>query len=84
MKVFASDLAKAIGAGAISVQLRAYAGDAWDTSPDACRLSMDRALSIRQLLISGRLREDQINILAMGGITDEEYPDRVDIYVQTK
>ena len=84
IKLLADDLSNAIREGAKGVQLRGYGGDAWDLSPGACKLSLDRAMAIRQLLIDDGVKENTIEVVAMGGATDLGEPDRVDIYVWTK
>jgi hypothetical protein len=84
IKLLAGDLANAIEAGASGVQIRAYGGDSWDVSSAACKLSMERGLAIRQLLVDNGVKENQISVLAMGGNAGELEPDRVDLYVQTK
>lgn len=63
------------------VQLEAYGGAPGDKSSDARRLSLKRALVVRQLLIEDGVPSERIDVRAMGGIDDSGSPDRVDVFV---
>jgi len=75
-------LNSALAAGATRVQVVAYGGARGDKSSDARRLSLKRALIIRQLLIDGGVPSDRIDVRAMGGANDDEPADRVDIFTK--
>jgi outer membrane protein OmpA-like peptidoglycan-associated protein len=77
----ASELNTLLGAGAQRVQLEAYGGSPGDKSSDARRLSLKRALVIRQILIEDGVPSERIDVRAMGGIDDNGAPDRVDVFV---
>jgi outer membrane protein OmpA-like peptidoglycan-associated protein len=80
MRALASDLNTLISAGATRVQLDAYGGAPHDKSSDARRISLKRALAVRQLLIEDGVSPDVIDVRAMGG-SDIGAPDRVDIFI---
>jgi outer membrane protein OmpA-like peptidoglycan-associated protein len=82
MRTVAADLSTLLGAGAQRVQLDAYGGAPGDKGSDARRLSLKRALGIRQLLIEDGIPSEKIDVRAMGGIDDNGAPDRVDILVR--
>ncbi|HWA30764.1 MAG TPA: OmpA family protein [Rhizomicrobium sp.] len=77
----ASQLSSLLTASAGRVQLDAYGGKPGDKGSDARRLSLKRALVIRQILIEDGIPSDRIDVRAMGGIDDNGAPDRVDVYV---
>jgi outer membrane protein OmpA-like peptidoglycan-associated protein len=82
IRLLAGDLNSAIEAGAARIQLEAFGGSPGDKSSDARRISLKRALAIRQLLIDNGVPSNRIDVRAMGGITDNGNPDRVDIYIR--
>lgn len=82
IKLLAGDLNSALEAGATQIQLQAFGGSPGDKSSDARRISLKRALAIRQLLIDNGVPSNKIITKAMGGATDKGEPDRVDIYVR--
>jgi outer membrane protein OmpA-like peptidoglycan-associated protein len=82
IKLLAGDLNSALDAGATQIQLQAFGGSPGDKSSEARRISLRRALAIRQLLIDNGVPSNKIITKAMGGITDKGEPDRVDIYVR--
>lgn len=82
IKLLAGDLNSALEAGATQIQLMAFGGAAGDKGSDAKRISLKRALAIRQLLIDNGVPSNKIITKAMGGATDNGEPDRVDIYVR--
>jgi outer membrane protein OmpA-like peptidoglycan-associated protein len=83
IKLLAGDLNSALEAGATQIQLEAFGGSPNDKSSDARRISLKRALAIRQLLIDNGVPASRIVTRAMGGTTDGGQPDRVDIYVRS-
>lgn len=83
VKLLASDLATALESGASRVQLEAYGGAPGDKSSDARRLSLKRALAVRQLLIDNGVPSNRIDVRAMGGIDDKGPTDRVDVFVRS-
>lgn len=82
MRAVAADLNTLLGAGASRVQLDAYGGAPGDKGSDARRLSLKRALGVRQLLIEDGVPSEKIDVRAMGGIEDGGAPDRVDVLVR--
>lgn len=82
IRLLAGDLNSAIEAGATRIQLEAFGGAPGDKSSDARRISLKRALAIRQILIDNGVPSNRIDVRAMGGITDDGNPDRVDIYIR--
>lgn len=82
VKLLAGDLATALESGASRVQLEAYGGAPGDKSSDARRLSLKRALAVRQLLIDNGVPANRIDVRAMGGIDDKGPADRVDVFVR--
>jgi outer membrane protein OmpA-like peptidoglycan-associated protein len=77
----ASELNTLLGRAGARVQLEAYGGARGDKSSDARRLSLKRALVIRQILIEDGVPSERIDVRAMGGIEDSGAPDRVDVFV---
>ena len=82
VKILAGDLNAALEAGAVRVQLEAYGGTPGDKSSDARRLSLKRALAVRQLLIDDGVPSSRIDVRAMGGVDDKGPVDRVDVFVR--
>ena len=70
------------GAGS-RIQLLAYGGEKGDKGSDARRLSLKRALAIRQVLIDDGVPAERIDVRAMGGADDGGPSDRVDVFVKT-
>jgi outer membrane protein OmpA-like peptidoglycan-associated protein len=85
LKVLAENLNAALEKGAASIQLEAYGGTPGDKSSDARRLSLRRALAVRQLLIDDGVPSARIDVRAMGGADDKDKdtPDRVDVFIRT-
>lgn len=81
VKAMSGDLNSALSNGAARIQLEAYGGKQGDKSSDARRLSLKRALIIRQLLIDDGVPSERIDVRAMGGASDGAL-DRVDIFVR--
>lgn len=82
VKSIATALNSALDAGAARVELEAYGGPKGDKSSDARRLSLRRALAVRQLLIDNGVPAERIDVKALGGADDSGTPDRVDVYVK--
>ena len=82
MRAVAGELNTLLNAGAARVQLNAYGGPPGDKSSDSRRLSLKRALVVRQLLIEDGVPSERIDVRAMGGIDDTGAPDRVDVLVR--
>lgn len=78
----ASSLKSALNGGASRVQLQAYGGPKGDKGSDSRRLSLKRALVIRELLIEDGVPSEKIDVRAMGGADDNGAPDRVDVYLR--
>ncbi len=81
LKAMAGDLNVSLTSAAARVQLLAYGGGRGDKSSDARRLSLKRALIVRQLLIDSGVPSERIDVRAMGG-AEGGPPDRVDIFVR--
>jgi outer membrane protein OmpA-like peptidoglycan-associated protein len=60
-------------------QIIAYAAGTADQSSAARRLSLKRALSVREYLIAKGIRSQRMDLRALGNETGEGPPDRVDI-----
>ncbi|HUE63696.1 MAG TPA: OmpA family protein [Rhizomicrobium sp.] len=82
IKFLASDLNAAMSAPNARVELQAFGGSKGDKGSDARRLSLKRALSIRQVLIDDGVSPDRIDVEAMGGADDTGPADRVDVYIK--
>lgn len=82
IKGLSTPLNSALAAGATRVEIVAYGGARGDKSSDARRLSLRRAIIIRQLLIDGGVPTGSIDVRAMGGANDNEPADRVDIFTK--
>lgn len=66
----------------LRLQIRAYAGGTPEAATQARRLSLDRALAVRSMLIDQGVRGTRIDIRALGNSAPEEPRDRVDIIVE--
>jgi outer membrane protein OmpA-like peptidoglycan-associated protein len=65
----------------VRVRLAAFSGRAGDLSSEARRLSLNRALAIRNYLSAKGVTPDRVDVLAYGGATDG-VTDRVDVLVR--
>jgi len=83
VKSLAGDLATALVDSSTRVQLLAYGGLPGEKSSDSRRLSLKRALIIRQLLIDDGVPAERIDVRAMGGADDGGPPDRGDVFVKS-
>ena len=81
VRALAGSLASAIGDNG-RVQLMAYAGGRGEKTSDTRRLSLKRALVIRQLLIDDGIPSERIDVFALGGADDSGPLDRVDVFVK--
>lgn len=70
----------ALTSGTAQIRIEAFGGKQNDKSSDARRLSLKRALIIRQLLIDDGVPSERIVVQAMGGAASGAL-DRVDIFV---
>ena len=82
IKFLAGDLNASMTSPNARVELQAFGGAKGDKGSDARRLSLKRALSIRQVLIDDGVAPDRIDVRAMGGVDDTGPTDRVDVYVK--
>jgi outer membrane protein OmpA-like peptidoglycan-associated protein len=82
IRMLGGDLNAALNGGAQKIQLQAYGGARSDKSSDARRLSLKRALAIRNILIEAGVPSGKIDVRAMGGADDGPL-DRVDVYVRS-
>jgi len=83
LQSLAGDITNELQAKPGRLLLQAYAGARSDKSSDARRLSLKRALSVRQLLIDSGVPSDRIDVRAMGGASDGGRLDRVDISLRS-
>lgn len=81
LQSLAPDLMNELQSGSERLLLQAFAGPPGDKSSNARRLSLKRALAVRQLLIDSGVPSDRIDVRAMGGANDSGKPDRVDVMV---
>jgi outer membrane protein OmpA-like peptidoglycan-associated protein len=82
LKFLASDLNAAMTTPNARIELEAFGGTKGDKGSDARRLSLKRALAIRQVLIDYGVSSDRIDVHANGGVEDTGPADRVDVYVK--
>jgi len=82
LKFLAGDLNAAMTTPNARVELQAFGGAKGDKGSDARRLSLKRALAIRQVLIDDGVSADRIDVRAMGGVDDTGPADRVDVFVK--
>ncbi len=81
----AFSLKTALASGASRVELVGYGGNPGSTSSSARRLSLERALAVRQALIADGVPAERIDVQALGGVpaNDHGATDRVDIFIQS-
>ncbi len=82
IKLLATQLNAAMVGPNSRVQIHAYGGAKGDKGSDARRLSLKRALAIRQVLIDDGVPAERIDVRAMGGVDDSGPTDRVDVYTK--
>lgn len=78
----ANTLANQLGDSNTRIQLMAYAGQKGEKTSDTRRLSLKRALVVRQLLIDDGIPAERIDVFALGGVDDDGPLDRVDVMVK--
>ena len=83
VKSLAGDLSAALAQGTSQVQLLAFGGQRGEKSSDTRRLSLKRALIVRQILIDGGVPSERIDVRAMGGADDNGPLDRVDVFLKS-
>lgn len=81
IRFLAGELNTAMVRESSRIELQAYGGARGDKGSDARRLSLKRALAIRQVLIDDGVSPARIDVRAMGG-ADSGPADRVDVYVK--
>jgi outer membrane protein OmpA-like peptidoglycan-associated protein len=82
IKFLAGDLSAAMNTASARVEIQAFGGNRGDKGSDARRLSLKRALAIRQVLIDDGVAAERIDVRAMGGADDSGPADRVDVYIK--
>lgn len=82
VRALAGSLASTLNDGNSRIQLMAYAGMRGEKSSDTRRLSLKRALVVRQLLIDDGIPAERIDVFALGGTEDDGPLDRVDVVVK--
>jgi outer membrane protein OmpA-like peptidoglycan-associated protein len=82
IKFLAGDLTGALSGPRSRVEIQAFGGARGDKGSDARRLSLKRALAIRQVLIDDGVPAERIDVRAMGGVDDSGPADRVDVYIR--
>ena len=78
----AASLSAALSSGSGRVQLDSYGGPRGDKSSDSRRLSLKRALVVRELLIENGIPSEKIDVRALGGADDGGETDRVDVFLR--
>lgn len=82
LKFLAGQLNSAMTSPGARIELEAFGGIKGDKGSDARRLSLKRALAIRQVLIEYGVSADRIDVHANGGVDDTGPADRVDVFVK--
>lgn len=82
VRSLAGSLSSALSDSNTRVQLMAYAGLRGEKSSDTRRLSLKRALVVRQLLIDDGVPSERIDVFALGGAEDGPL-DRVDVFLKS-
>jgi len=77
----ATALNAAVASGNARIHLDAFGGPRGDKSSDSRRLSLKRALVVRELLIEDGVPQEKIDVRALGGADDGGAADRVDVFV---
>ncbi len=83
VKSLAGSLGGPLAEGNSRVQLLAFGGQRGDKSSDTRRLSLKRALIVRQILIDNGVPSERIDVRAMGGADDNGPLDRVDVFLKS-
>jgi outer membrane protein OmpA-like peptidoglycan-associated protein len=82
IKFLAGDLNGAMRGPSSRIEIQAFGGKRGDKGSEARRLSLRRALAIRQVLIDDGVAAERIDVRAMGGVDDSGPADRVDVYIR--
>ncbi|MBU6471479.1 MAG: OmpA family protein [Alphaproteobacteria bacterium] len=82
LKDLAPSLSAALTGGASRIELIGYGGQPGEKDSDSRRLSLKRAIAVRQALIAAGLPSNRIDVRALGGVEDNGATDRVDIFVK--
>ena len=82
IRLLAGQLNGALSRPQSRVELMAYGGPKGERGSDARRLTLRRALAIRQILIDAGVSSTRINVHAQGGADDTGPADRVDVYIR--
>ena len=82
LKDLVPSLNAALSGGASRVELIGYGGQPGEKDSDSRRLSLKRAIAVRQALIAAGLPSSRIDVRALGGVEDNGATDRVDIFVR--
>lgn len=83
LKTLAFSLMTALTSGADQIDLVAYGGSPGDKSSSARRISLKRALAVREALIVYGVPAGRIDVRALGGVGDNGPTDRVDIFIKS-
>ena len=83
IRLLAGQLNGSLGRAQARVELMAYGGNKGDKGSDARRLSLKRALAIRQSLIDAGVSSAKIDVHAQGGVDDTGPTDRVDVFIRS-
>jgi outer membrane protein OmpA-like peptidoglycan-associated protein len=83
IRLLAGQLNNALTRSQSRVELMAYGGPKGDKGSDARRLSLKRALAIRQSLIDSGVSSARIDVHAQGGVDDTGPMDRVDVFIRS-
>jgi outer membrane protein OmpA-like peptidoglycan-associated protein len=77
------DVAESMKSDALArVEIRAYTPETAQTESKARRLSLARALAIRDYLVRNGVADDRIDSRALGAVPSETNPDRIELYVE--
>jgi len=79
-----SDIAGALGGTPARIELMAYGGSTAERSHSARRLSLRRALAVRNHLMANGMDQEQIAVRALGGATDGGPASRVDLIIPSR
>jgi len=83
IRLLAGQLNGSLARAQSRVELMAYGGIKGDKGSDARRLSLKRALAIRQILIDSGVSSARIDVHAQGGVDDTGPTDRVDVFIRS-
>jgi outer membrane protein OmpA-like peptidoglycan-associated protein len=83
IRLLAGQLNTGLSRAQSRIELMAFGGTKGDKGSDARRLSLKRALAIRQVLIDAGVSSARIDVHAQGGVDDSGPTDRVDVYIRS-